>query len=111
MVRRCAPLPSAGSSAATRRALHPKRSSPPSPREALPYVPAGATRHWIEAALDVAAAAFDDTVRVLGTGWHVSAQDTVSSCFCLWCAAYSLSDFEEAMWRTVAGMGIGIPRA
>jgi ADP-ribosylglycohydrolase len=40
---------------------------------------------------------------VLGTGWEVSARDTVP--FCLWCAANCLDDFEEAMWRTVAGRG------
>jgi ADP-ribosylglycohydrolase len=72
-------------------------------RETLSYVPAGETHSRIAAALDIPAAAFDDAVRLLGTGWHVTAQDTVP--FCLWCAAHNLFDFEEAMWRTVAGMG------
>jgi len=72
-------------------------------QETLPYVPAGETRNRIAASLEIAAEGFDEAVRVLGTGWEVSAQDTVP--FCLWCAAHCLDDFEEAMWRTVAGMG------
>lgn len=39
----------------------------------------------------------------LGTGWNISAQDTVP--FCLWCAAYNLDDFEAALWMTAAGEG------
>jgi ADP-ribosylglycohydrolase len=72
-------------------------------RATLPHVPAGETRNGIAASLDIPAEEFDEAVRVLGTGWEVSAQDTVP--FCLWCAAHCLRDFEEAMWRTVAGMG------
>jgi ADP-ribosylglycohydrolase len=72
-------------------------------QETLPYVPDGATRNRIAASLDIPAEAFEEAVRVLGTGWEVSAQDTVP--FCLWCAAHCLRDFEAAMWRTVAGMG------
>jgi ADP-ribosylglycohydrolase len=69
----------------------------------LPYVPEGETRNRIGASLDIPAEKFDEAVRVLGTGWEVSAQDTVP--FCLWCAAHCSCDFEQAMWRTVAGMG------
>ncbi|MET1083445.1 MAG: ADP-ribosylglycohydrolase family protein [Burkholderiales bacterium] len=69
----------------------------------LPYVPDGETRSRIATSLDIPAEGFDEAVRVLGTGWEVSAPDTVP--FCLWCAAHCLDDFEEAMWRTVAGMG------
>jgi ADP-ribosylglycohydrolase len=72
-------------------------------QEALRHVPAGETRNRIAASTDIAAEAFDEAVRVLGTGCEVSAQDTVP--FCLWCAAHCLRDFEQAMWRTVAGMG------
>ncbi len=72
-------------------------------QETLPYVPDGATRNRIAASLDIPAEAFEEAVRVLGTGWEVSAQDTVP--FCLWCAAHCLRDFEAAMWRTAAGMG------
>jgi ADP-ribosylglycohydrolase len=72
-------------------------------QETLSYVPAGETRNRIAASLDIPAEEFDKAVRVLGTGWDVSAQDTVP--FCLWCAAHCLDNFEEAMWRTVARMG------
>ena len=72
-------------------------------QETLPYVPDGETHNRVAASLDIPAEEFDEAVRVLGTGWEVSAQDTVP--FCLWCAAHCLCDFEEAMWRTVAGMG------
>ena len=72
-------------------------------QETFPYVPDGETRNRIAASLNIPAAEFDEAVRVLGTGWEVSAQDTVP--FCLWSAAHCLYDFEEAMWRTVAGMG------
>lgn len=39
----------------------------------------------------------------LGTGWKITAQDTVP--FALWCVAYNLDDFEAAMWTTAAGQG------
>lgn len=42
-------------------------------------------------------------VSALGNGSRVSAPDTVP--FALWCAAHHLGDFEEAMWRTVSGLG------
>lgn len=71
--------------------------------ETLPYVPDDETRNRIAASLDIPAEEFGEAVRVLGTGWEVSARDTVP--FCLWCAAHCLYDFEEAMWRTVAGLG------
>ncbi len=38
-----------------------------------------------------------------GSGYEVSAQDTVP--FCIWCAAHHLDDFEEALRRTVRGLG------
>jgi ADP-ribosylglycohydrolase len=42
-------------------------------------------------------------VTVLGNGSHALSQDTVP--FCLWCAAWHLGRFEDAMWHTVAGLG------
>ncbi len=42
-------------------------------------------------------------VSVLGNGHQLSAQDTVP--YCLWCAAKSLDDYEEALWLTVRGLG------
>ncbi|MFD8074663.1 ADP-ribosylglycohydrolase family protein [Streptomyces sp. NPDC059718] len=40
---------------------------------------------------------------VLGSGYGVSAQDTVP--FALWCAARHLDDLEGGLWHTVAGFG------
>jgi ADP-ribosylglycohydrolase len=40
---------------------------------------------------------------VLGSGYGVSAQDTVP--FSLWCAARHLDDLESGLWNTVAGLG------
>lgn len=39
----------------------------------------------------------------LGTGDKVSSQDTVP--FCVWSTCQSPDDFEDSMWRTVAGAG------
>lgn len=42
-------------------------------------------------------------VGALGNGSQVISQDTVP--FALWCAARNLTDFEEALWNTVSGLG------
>ena len=48
-------------------------------------------------------ASVEFAVSVLGNGVRVSAQDTVP--FALWCAAERLSNYEEALWLTVSGLG------
>ncbi len=84
-------------------------ADPAHPREreflqaVLPFVPDGITRRRIESALDIPGDAHREAVRRLGTGANVSAQDTVP--FCLWCAAYHLDDFAEALWWTAGGLG------
>ena len=40
---------------------------------------------------------------LLGSGYRVSAQDTVP--FALWCAARHLDEYEEALWATAGGLG------
>lgn len=45
----------------------------------------------------------DFVVSVLGNGMMLTAQDTVP--FCLWCAAYFYTSFEEALWRAVSALG------
>lgn len=40
---------------------------------------------------------------LLGSGWRISAPDTVP--FALWCAAGHLDDLPEALWQTVRGWG------
>lgn len=42
-------------------------------------------------------------VSILGNGTKLTAQDTVP--FALWCAASYLTDFEEAIWTAVSGLG------
>jgi ADP-ribosylglycohydrolase len=70
----------------------------------LPYVPESEVRSKIRQARDMAAtASVQFAVSVLGNGVGVSAQDTVP--FALWCAAERLSNFEEALWLTVSGLG------
>jgi ADP-ribosylglycohydrolase len=70
----------------------------------LGYVPAGLTNEGVRRALDLPPSTpIDQVARSLGNGGDVSAQDTVP--FCLWCAAYHLDNFEEALWTTVSGLG------
>jgi ADP-ribosylglycohydrolase len=67
------------------------------------HVPEGVTRERILLALDIPAGEADVAARILGTGNHVSAQDTVP--FCLWVAAHHLDSYEDALWRTAKGHG------
>lgn len=69
----------------------------------LRYVPEGETLAGIESACLIEADELELAVARLGTGQLVSAQDTVP--FCLWCAAHHLDDYQEALWKTVAGLG------
>jgi ADP-ribosylglycohydrolase len=67
-------------------------------------VPEGETRDGIERAAafsrDAAPAA---AAHELGSGYRVTAQDTVP--FTLWCAARHLDSYEEAFWNTLEGLG------
>lgn len=72
-------------------------------REVLKFVPKGITNSRLQLALDIPSDELYEAVRILGSGNEVSAQDTVP--FCLWSAAYHLSDFEQALWWTVRGGG------
>jgi len=72
-------------------------------KEVLPHVPEGLTKERIHLAMLIAPAELQKAMRILGTGNEVSAQDTVP--FCLWCAAYHLDNYEEALWITVKGLG------
>ena len=70
----------------------------------LPHVPDSEVRSKIRQARDISASAsVQFAVSVLGNGVGVSAQDTVP--FALWCAAKHLSNYEEALWLTVSGLG------
>ncbi|MGW6685306.1 ADP-ribosylglycohydrolase family protein [Streptomyces sp. NPDC054961] len=73
-------------------------------REVAAYVP----RSDVGSGLRVAAGfpartSVRHAASVLGSGWRVSAPDTVP--FALWSAAGHLDDLPEALWQTVAGWG------
>ena len=70
----------------------------------LRHVPESEVRSKIRQARDMSDnASVQFAVSVLGNGVRVSAQDTVP--FALWCAAKHLSNYEEAIWLTVSGLG------
>lgn len=70
----------------------------------LPHVLESEVRSKIRQARDMAAnASVQFAVSVLGNGSKVSAQDTVP--FALWCAGEHLTNYEEALWLTVSGLG------
>lgn len=72
--------------------------------QVLPYVPESEVCSKIRQARNMSAtASVQFAVSVLGNGVRVSAQDTVP--FALWCAAKHLSNYEEALWLTVSGLG------
>ncbi len=70
----------------------------------LEHVPESHTRAGIEEAskLPLATGPVVAAAR-LGSGARVLSQDTVP--FCLWCVRKAGSDFAEAFWTTVAGLG------
>ena len=72
-------------------------------KEVLKFIPEGITKKGIQTALDIPADELSLAVEILGTGYRISAQDTVP--FCLWSAAYHLDDFEKALWWTARGKG------
>jgi ADP-ribosylglycohydrolase len=73
-------------------------------REVLEYVPYSETAEGLYEAAKLGA---DEDPRhvaeLLGSGARVSSQDTVP--FSIYCAAYHLYDFEEALFYTVKGLG------
>jgi len=66
-------------------------------------VPEGLTRDRLRLAESIADDGLADAIRELGTGYEVSAQDTVP--FCIWVSAHHLRDYEAALWITAAGLG------
>jgi len=70
----------------------------------LSYVPSGLTYDALEHARDLAPqTSVALAVAALGNGSRVSSPDTVP--FALWCAGESLAEYEDALWRTVSGLG------
>jgi ADP-ribosylglycohydrolase len=73
-------------------------------KEIIERTPASDVRTGIEEALALPKNTIaEQAAKVLGNGSRVSAQDTVP--FCLWVAAHHLTDYEDALWTTVSGLG------
>jgi ADP-ribosylglycohydrolase len=71
--------------------------------EVMKYIPDSEVKSNIDQSVHLNPQDVSGAVEILGSGQKVSAQDTVP--FALWCAAYNLDDFEDALWNTVAGLG------
>ncbi len=71
--------------------------------EVAKFLPESQVLEGVKKALDIPPDQFERAIQTLGTGYQVSAQDTVP--FCLWVAAHHQYDYIKAMWRTVAGRG------
>jgi ADP-ribosylglycohydrolase len=70
----------------------------------LQHTPDSQTRAIIAQARDLPHTfSITTAASVLGAGFRLTAPDTVP--FCLWSAARSYGDFEEAMWSTIAAGG------
>lgn len=70
----------------------------------LPLIPDSDVATKVRQARELAPATpLPNVVAVLGNGSRVTAQDTVP--FVLWSAARHLGNYEDALWRTVSGLG------
>ena len=71
---------------------------------AIAHAPDGPTRQGLRKARALPkGCSVDLAVSALGSGIRVLSWDTVP--FALWCVAQQPDDFQEAMWRTVSGLG------
>lgn len=66
-------------------------------------VPESETLSGIKRSTQLLADSPEVVAKQLGSGYKVSAQDTVP--FALWCAAQNLDNYEEAFWATISGLG------
>jgi ADP-ribosylglycohydrolase len=67
-------------------------------------VPDSMTRRGILKAIEVPSETPTwEVARLLGSGQQVTTQDTIP--YAIWCAAHYISDYENALWNTVAGYG------
>lgn len=70
----------------------------------LPYLPESEVAAGLRRARELSPGAPPlQAAAVLGSGFQISAQDTVP--FTLWAAGAYLNDFEAAMWATATGLG------
>ena len=85
-----------------------RESTPPTGPEflalVLPQVPPGQVADGLRLAQSLPpGTSGPDAVRLLGSGYNATAQDTVP--FALWCAGQHLANYEEAVWLTLSGLG------
>jgi ADP-ribosylglycohydrolase len=66
-------------------------------------VPEGQVQDLLRKAMSIPRDRLNEAIRELGTGYKISAQDTVP--FCIWVAAHHSNDYELALWTTAAGLG------
>ncbi len=72
--------------------------------EVREWVPESEVRRGMEVVLRMGdGVEVAEAAAVLGNGSRGTAADTVA--FAMWCAGRWMGDFEEAMWRTVSGLG------
>jgi ADP-ribosylglycohydrolase len=72
-------------------------------QKVLTFVPPSQTQEQIREAVAIAPDEQQKAIDILGTGQQVAAFDTVP--YCLWIVAHHAVDFEDALWKTVAGLG------
>ena len=73
-------------------------------RLAAARTPAGPTQQGLHKARSLPrGCSVELAVSALGSGSRVVSEDTVP--FALWCVAQQPDDYQEAMWRTVSGLG------
>jgi ADP-ribosylglycohydrolase len=71
---------------------------------AFVHTPDSPTREGLSLARTVPPSwAIQDVAAMLGSGFDVLSADTVP--FAIWCAAHHLNSFEDALWKTVEGLG------
>jgi diguanylate cyclase (GGDEF)-like protein len=73
-------------------------------REILAHVPASRVRQAIQKVIDIPGDDLAGCLRYLAGDDFSTAQTAIP--FALWCAAHHLDNYKEALWQTVAGMGM-----
>ena len=66
----------------------------------LDYTPVSMVRENIEKASTLDSLSTEKVANILGSGWDVSAVDTVP--FALWVAIHHITDFKEALWQAIS---------
>jgi len=72
-------------------------------REILNFVDESEVRFGIEKAIEIPPNDLEYALRQFGSDKFITVQTSVP--YSLWCAAHNLNNYEEALWRTVSGLG------